>query len=215
MKLKESIIILTFTIICLLSCSESERKKPIPQNKFAPKKHNILLITVDTLRADHLSCYNRKLSIKTENIDSLADMGILFKAAYCQSSWTLPSMVSLLSSLYPSVHHAGEPLPETGKRARVPQNVEMLPRILKANGYHTAAFVTNVWLSSAFWFGNHFDTFINFSNQEDASEKISKNAMLFLSQKKSSPFFLWLHYLDPHEYPNYQKLHFDNYFYKN
>ena len=202
-------IYLLLFIVTIFSCSEPVSKEAVSSKKFLPQKHNILLITVDTLRADHLSCYNKKLEIKTENTDSLADTGILFKNANCQSSWTLPSIVSLFTSLYPSVHHAGEPQPTTKQLSKVPQNLKVLPLILKKYSYDTAAFVTNVFLSSAFWFGNHFETFINYSNQIDASEKITKNAIQFLKQKRKNPFFLWLHYLDPHEYHTYLKIEID------
>ena len=201
-----SLLIFVLAILC---CSESKRQEKTPAKHFTPQKYNILLITVDTLRADHLSCYNNKLEIKTENIDSLADSGILFENTNCQSSWTLPSMVSLFTSLYPSVHHAGEPHQATKQPAKVPRSVKGISLILRENSYDTIAFITNVFLSSAFWFGNHFETFVNYSNQIDASEKITENAIKILKQKRENPYLLWLHYLDPHEYHTYLKTDID------
>lgn len=199
-------IVIFFT---LAGCSEADKQEKAVRTKFPRQNYNILLISVDMLRADHVSCYNNKLEIKTENIDSLANTGILFEKTNCQSSWTLPSFVSLFTSLYPSVHHAGEPLSSTNQLSKVPQNLKFLSLILRENSYDTAAFITNVFLSSAFWFGNNFETFVNYSNQIDASEKITNNAIQFLKRERSRPYFLWLHYLDPHEYHTYVKIDMD------
>jgi arylsulfatase A-like enzyme len=192
-------------ILIFSGCSDRSKQESKTDN-FKHNKYNILLITVDTLRSDYVSCIKKDLKMKTENIDSIAGSGVVFENSNCQSSWTLPSVVSLLTSLYPAVHHAGEPISDTSQISLVPKSLKGLPVILKNNSYTTAAFTTNVFLSSAFLFGDNFETFINYSNQEDASEKITKNAIQFLKQKRMNPFFLWLHYLDPHEYHTYLKI---------
>jgi len=211
MKLKKygiGLIILMVIVFC--SCSQDQTPQDqVAQStqvskKILKKKYNILILTVDTLRSDYVSFNNSALKIRTDNIDKLAAKGVAFTQAHSQSSWTLPSLVTLFTSLYPPVHHAGEPV-STGEIAKVPRGLKELSLILKDNSYTTAAFITNVFLSSAFWFGNNFETFINYSNQIDASEKITQNAIQFFKHKRDKPFLLWLHYLDPHEYHTYVK----------
>ncbi len=73
------------------------------QAEDSKKDFNIVLITIDALRADHLSCYGYKRKT-SPNIDKIAEKGILFKNAIAPSSWTVPSMVSLFTSVYPLNH---------------------------------------------------------------------------------------------------------------
>jgi len=128
-------------------------------------RYNVLLITVDTLRPDYLSCYD-PAKVKTEHIDALARGGVVFENAVSQSPWTRPSVATILTGRYPSVHQAGFAtvsdgkiqLPMYGVRRSVPFLAEML-----ANRHLTTqAFVTNAHIRAGFGFDRGFDDFSHF-----------------------------------------------------
>ena len=102
--------------------------------KTAKNDFNILLITIDALRADHLSCYGyeRKTS---PNIDKIAEKGIVFKNVIAPSSWTAPSMVSLFTSTYPINHGVIQGLVNKKKVTQkiISSELTTIPEILKAN----------------------------------------------------------------------------------
>ena len=117
------------------------------------KSTNIILLTIDTLRPDHLGCYGYK-SIKTPNIDSLAKKGTLFTNAYSPVPLTLPSHVSILTGQYPvshGVHNNGTFV--------LPDSADTLAEILHNHGYKTGAVVASHVLASQFGLGKGFDYF--------------------------------------------------------
>ena len=125
---------------------------------------NIVLITIDTLRADHLSCYGYKRNT-SPNIDKIAEKGIIFTNVIAPSSWTAPSMVSLFTSTYPINHgviHSFES--ERGKKGYFKQEVfsselTTLTEILKQNGYTTFGVSSNHHLTEVSGFARGFDYF--------------------------------------------------------
>ena len=122
---------------------------------------NIVLVTIDTLRADHLSCYGyeRKTS---PNIDSIAERGILFKNVIAPSSWTAPSMVSLFTSVYPINHkvvHGIAPRWNPRKQEIFSEKLSTMTEIVKAHGYTTFGVAANFHLSEQFGFARGFDFF--------------------------------------------------------
>lgn len=98
---------------------------------------NVLLITIDNLRADALPCYGYKLNT-APHICRFADGGMIFTRAYANSSWTLPSEVSLFTGLYPTSHNIGQAMLDM-----LNPSVDTLPVLLKRNGYETIG-VTNI-----------------------------------------------------------------------
>ena len=165
------------------------------------KNFNIVLITIDTLRADHLSCYGyeRKTS---PNIDKIAETGIIFKNAIAPSSWTAPSMVSLVTSTYPTnhgvIHGIGYRKNKTIHTQEVfSDELATLAEILKANGYTTFGVASNLHLSEKFGFARGFDYFkcLPFLTAFHVNKTIYswENEI-----KKSDKYFIWLHYFDPH-----------------
>src|SRR5437660_2718888 len=105
----------------------------------APRKPDILLVVIDTLRADRLGCYGNDRGL-TPFIDSLAARGWVFRNAYAQSSWTIPSVASLLTSRYPSQHGA------FSYTSMLPDDELTLPEVLQANGYATGGVSAN-WVT--------------------------------------------------------------------
>lgn len=165
-------------------------------------RKNIILITVDCLRADHVSCVNKHSPIQTRFIDKLSKEGLVFTNAYSISSWTYPSCFSLNTSLYPSSS---------------PSNFSLSPsptlaEVLKENGYHTAAFISNPWLTKLHGFKRGFDKFCDtlywqtkFGESEDKFLPYSHIKGTILNeyalewiQSVGYPFFIWLHYMELH-----------------
>lgn len=166
-------------------------------------KLNILIITIDTLRADHISSYGYHL-VTSPNLDRLAQKGIRFDQAYTTIPLTGPAHTSLFTGRYPQETGArvnGQPL------ARDPRLLT-LPQILNKNGYATAAFVS-AWplkdrlarLDRGFEvYNQEFTRQFQWLNSYRSAEDVTLKTTRWLhSQKKSAkPFFLWVHYFDPH-----------------
>ena len=135
---------------------------------------NIILITMDTVRADHLSCYGYQ-SLTTPNLDRFSQEGVVFKNAYATNSWTLPSHASIFTGLYPSKHgadHTSDSLHgEAGQKQEYLDWYELLSRnftklskehqtlaeILSAGGYRTAGIIGGIFCSSIFGLSRGFD----------------------------------------------------------
>jgi len=161
---------------------------------------NIVLITIDTLRADHLSCYGYERNT-SPNIDKIAEKGIIFKNAIAPSSWTAPSMVSLFTSVYPINHgvvHGIGFKNDKGKQEIFSDELTTLTEILKSHGYTTFGVASNLHLSEKFGFARGFDQFkcLSFLPAPSVNQTIYswENDI-----KKSDKFFLWVHYIDPHD----------------
>jgi arylsulfatase A-like enzyme len=118
----------------------------------APDAPNVLLVMVDTLRADHLSCYGSTV-VRTPHIDQLADAGLRYANAFSQASWTRPSVATILTGLYPSSHGA------VHKADRLPDRVDTLAEMLQRAGYRTVGFADNANVSQAFNFQQGFDEY--------------------------------------------------------
>jgi len=115
---------------------------------------NVVVLVVDTLRADRLSCYGYDRPT-SPRLDALAERGCLFESAWAQAPWTRPSVASILTSLYPSSHDT------TTQWDRLPRSVPTVAELLHARGYETAAFSANMQVSPFFGFGRGFETFWN------------------------------------------------------
>ncbi len=161
---------------------------------------NIIVILVDTLRADHLGAYGYSRDT-SPNFDKLAKDSQLFTRAIASSSWTVPSVASLLSGLNPSGHMT-TPVRERPKALKIgdryPDAIDSMPEIFLKNGYQTAAITTNPWITKDFGFDQGFQTLDFFSRAR--AEKVIKSAKkrIDILQKKPDPFLLYMHFLDPH-----------------
>lgn len=179
-----------------------------------PPRSNVLLITVDTLRADHLSSYGygRRTS---PHIDSLAAAGVRFDQTAVQWPKTTPSFASLFTATYSKDN-------DIVRRVGIPVSCrfEMLAEVLRGQGYATAAVVSNGALGREFHFNQGFDTYIETwklgpggiggthlpaGGDPTRAEVVTHLATGLLDDLASAarsgkPYFLWVHYLDPH-YP--------------
>ncbi|RMF92084.1 MAG: hypothetical protein D6734_13040 [Candidatus Schekmanbacteria bacterium] len=180
---------------------------------FTLKHPNILLVSVDTLRADHLKCYGYPFET-SPFIDSIAERGALIKNAVSVSPSTLPSHTSLLTSLIPRKHGV------VRNGYILSNNLLTLQKILKNEGFTTAAFVSSYALSSNFNFNQDFDLYDEKFDKnrypgqqkiERAANKTTDAVIKYLKEYSAKkPFFIFLHYIDPHwpysPPPNYSRL---------
>ena len=165
---------------------------------------NILLISIDTLRADHLGCYGYDRPT-SPNIDSLARKGVLFEDAFSPASWTLPGHMSIFTSLYPSFHK----LTHNAMlgNLRLDSSERTITELLRGLGYRTASFVTHPFLAAAWGFDRGFDLYVRketgLANAAEQTERALRWLEWHLYHERRglepSGFFLFLHYIDPHE----------------
>ena len=150
---------------------------------------NIILISIDTLRADHCSCYGYDKKT-TPMLDLLAEKGVRFSHSYSSSPWTLPSHASMFSGLYPFKHHAVDDF------ISIHKSVPMLAEKLKAAGYETGAFVSHYYLSKDYGFDRGFDKFV--TRLDAPATDMSEIASRWIRDHRKGNFFAFIHYFDPH-----------------
>jgi choline-sulfatase len=163
----------------------------------------VILISIDTLRSDHLPAYGFK-GVETPAIDALRRDGILFERAWSHVPLTLPSHASMLSGLLPPEHGVRD----NGGYLFDATKHPYLPRLLKDAGYDTAAFVSSFVLHSGTGLGTGFDVYdhgpegveVRSELVERAGAETVRKAIDWLSGRKSKerPFFLFVHLYDPH-----------------
>jgi len=192
-----------FVVVLTMAARAAPPKAPSSNPKFP----NIFLITLDTTRADRMGFLGSKRGL-TPNLDALAQQGAVFTHAYSQVPLTPPSHASILSGTYPQFHHVID------FQMALPQDVPYAPDILRAHGYHTAAFVGSIVLEPrapyAPGFDRGFDHYdANFHNEgpgEDRYNTVQRrgsevvaHALAWLNRHPKGPFFIWLHLYDAHD----------------
>jgi choline-sulfatase len=157
---------------------------------------NLLLITVDTLRPDHLGYhgYDRDTS---PVIDNLAAGGVVFENSYSQSGWTLPSIATILTGHYPKDHGA------TDFHWSLDVKLPTLAGTLRRNGYDTHGYVSHVMLTPTYGIADGFASYdysvLNAGDPHDvATAQELTNLALAGLKKAKKPWFVWVHYFDPH-----------------
>lgn len=177
------------------------------------RKSNLLLITLDTVRTDRLSCYGSTI-LTTPALDRIAERGVLFEQAIAPAPMTLPSHATVMTGLYPQRH---------GVRAngafRLSNRAITLAEILRNNGYRTAAVIGSFILDSSYGLSQGFDYYDDemVSSPADIpgsqgqqgqlmkitprpASEVTSRSLSWLARAADKPFFLWIHYYDPH-YP--------------
>ena len=159
----------------------------------------VVLITVDTLRADHLGAYGYPRDV-TPFVDQLAETGVLFNNTYAVSSTTLTCHASLFSSLYPPQHQLirnGETLHES---------VYTMAQMFQAQGYRTGAFSTVGFLQTL---ERGFDVFSTEKKYFPSQHVVGKAMQWLRENKDAEKIFVWIHLFDVHEWYRPKHLHED------
>ncbi|UCE98571.1 MAG: sulfatase [Planctomycetota bacterium] len=174
------------------------------RKKTSVKQTNVILISIDTLRADHVGCYGYQRPT-SPTLDNLASEGLLFEDVTSTSPWTLPAHGSLLTGLYPNRHGL------KSYNNRLPNDVVTLSEILSKHGFSTAAVVNSLYVSQRYGFNRGFDyfTYVKEIINLRVPSRVGDEALNWLAKYCSEPFFLFLHYFDIHSdytsLPRYEK----------
>jgi len=205
-------LLYVFNIIIVASLGEFDFSG-VDQVAGSDSKPNVILVSIDALRADHLGCYGYQLPC-SPYIDSIALEGARFENAMCPIPSSTPSHASLLTGLTPLTHGA-----RMNGYALSPE-IKTLAEYLKDSGYNTAGFVTNIWISSSFGIDQGFDLYMESGRLEVISSRdiyylarailpiqifdkyFSKSSTLKVSTRwlrsAQAPFFAFIHFLDVH-----------------
>jgi arylsulfatase A-like enzyme/Flp pilus assembly protein TadD len=174
------------------------------------KSPNVVLITIDTVRADHVGCYGYR-SARTPNLDALARDGVLFRTVAASVPLTLPSHCSILTGTYPTLHGVRDNL-----GYHLGDSPPTLAELLKRKGYVTAAFVGSEVLSVRRGLNRGFDTYsapfrrkmrrdnplvFNLQELQRRADEVIDDALAWMATQpphSAKPFFVWIHLYDPH-----------------
>ena len=199
-----------FTLLLIFQQGCDSRDKP------SLEKEIIILITVDSLRTDHIGCYGYPKNT-TPNIDKLSKNAYKFNQAYATSTWTKPSIASLLTSRYMSEHLVVIPVnkeiapivnlldPEILARGiSLPERFPLFHEFLI--NYEKAAYINNPHLHAQFGFNRGWDVYEYFDPKItndgvifSRAGEMNREALKFIDQSRSQKLFIWMHYDDVHE----------------
>ncbi len=198
-------IVLAILVSCAQIGCQSDGPGEAPGNEAT--QPNLILISIDTLRPDHLGCYGYERPTSA-TIDSLAQRGVVFDHAFAQASWTLPSHMSMFTSMYPHTHQVED------QGASLAEGIATAAEALSESGYSTDGFVSWIFLSSRFGFDRGFDRYDEIVPGRkivdgrpkpfypDVTTLVDSVLVNFVDAQPTpgteSPFYLFLHIFDPH-----------------
>jgi len=170
---------------------ELERVVQRPFVRPSEERPSIVLVVMDTLRADELSCYGNRAHT-TPALDALAARGLLHERAYATSSWTWPSTVSILTGLWPEAHGVVSQF-----HCYLDHRLDTLAEVLGRENFATAAFACNPLLDPSKGFAQGFEVY-DYSRQFRTSEAVLWDIESWIVRHAEARFFLYLHLIDPH-----------------
>ncbi|MGZ5554861.1 MAG: sulfatase-like hydrolase/transferase, partial [Candidatus Aminicenantales bacterium] len=167
------------------------------------EKPNVLLVTLDTTRADHLPCYGYA-GVSTPNLDAVAGRGIVFEQAATATPLTLPSHSTIMTGMYPTFHGV-----RVNGNTALGDDQTTLAEVLSARGYDTGAFIAAFVLDGRWGLKQGFDHYddkfnlqkykhLDLGEVQRPGNEIVDAALAWLEGEKSKPFFAWVHLYDPH-----------------
>ena len=171
----------------------------LPLAAHAADRPNLLFLSIDTLRADHLSSYGYE-RLTTPTIDAIAGNGMRFDQARSAAPWTLPSFATMFTGRYPTRHGAGAEGAVRNIAEQVPRpmapGIPTLAGSLRKSGYRTAAITSNPYLSLG-----PLRDFQDVTNKAVRADRIGALARDWIVREsgKRQPWMLWVHFNDPHE----------------
>ena len=165
---------------------------------FKLARKNVILISLDTVRADHLGFMGHERAT-SPNLDRLAARGVYFTQCISQAPWTTPAHFSILTGLYPSTHGGNQPFQAQSRR--VPRGLSTLGAILGRAGYVPVAFTGRGSISASFGFDQGFDFYNETQDGADGQGDVRlvvDKALAWLERNRERSFFLFLHTYEPH-----------------
>lgn len=195
-------LLLVLLLLTVVSVFAQSRPTGRPAQHLSARP-NVVLITIDTLRPDHLHCYGYN-QIQTPNIDSIASDGVRFEQAYTPVPITLPSHSVILTGTYPTMSGMHD---FSGNNLSSEQPT--LATVLRARGYDTGAVIAAAVLDRRFGLNQGFDFYYdhfdfsrlaetNLDLMERPANQVIDQALSWLAGRRQKPFFLWVHLYDPH-----------------
>jgi arylsulfatase A-like enzyme/Tfp pilus assembly protein PilF len=186
-------LLAAFAAFSLAGCRAGHR----PEAARPGDRRPIILVTVDTLRADRLGAYGSPKGL-TPALDRFAQNATRFAAAVTQAPLTLPAHATILTGLHPARHGI-----RTNDGFRLPANVPTLAEALHSRGYATAAFIGGAPLAASFGLARGFDRYDDDflrapAAVERPADEVIRAGVAWIDQHRSSSFFVWLHLFDPH-----------------
>ena len=177
--------LIALVFLLIVGCGEKSSSGP----------YNIILISIDTLRPDHMSCYYY-FQPTTPTIDALAMQGTVFDKALATSSWTLPSHTTMFTGLYPAFHGVQD------DGSKLANSIPTLAEHLKLGGYQTWGVVSHLYVSSQFGLERGFDVFddslIEGGIRVPRAQEVVDRALELITAAESAPYFAFIHFYDPH-----------------
>ncbi len=166
-------------------------------------KPNVIIVTMDTTRADHLACYGYS-GVKTPTLDALAGRGVLFEQCAAASPLTLPSHATIMTGMYPTYHGV-----RVNGNTAVSESQTTLAEVFSGRGYDTGAFIAAFVLDGRWGLNQGFkhydDSFdlkkykqIDLGAVQKPGNEVMDEALAWLEKAKAAPFFAWIHLYDPH-----------------
>lgn len=180
-------------------------------SRFSPAAPSVLLIVIDTIRPDRIGCYG-STTVQTPSIDRLASEGVLFENGFTQAAYTLPSMSTIMTSLYPYRHQV------RSNRMNLSEEFGTLAELFQSAGYRTGAILGSAVLDGDRNLSQGFDHYDDSfpekltvysetlkkagialgSNAERRANDVTDRALEWATDHNGKPFFLFAHYFDPH-----------------
>ncbi|MCB9708712.1 MAG: sulfatase [Myxococcales bacterium] len=155
---------------------------------------NVVLLIIDTMRADKLRPYNAKTQVRTPVLDQVSKEGVVFAQAQAPENWTKPSVASILTSLYPESHHTKD------MEAKLPEAALLISEQCKKEGLTTGSFIANGHVSDRFGFKQGWDYYTNYIREQKNSEaeRVFSDAGAWIEKNKDKRFFAFIQTIDPH-----------------
>src|SRR3989475_5826151 len=189
------------SVVVLSSCKSADKRETESPDRL--RRLNVVVVTIDTLRPDHVQCYGYR-HVETPTLDSLAQRGVLFEQAVAQAPLTPPSHASIFTGQYPTAHHVRN----TGGFI-LPSSSRPLAKIVQERGWDLAAFIGSAVLKKIFGFNLGFAVYDDQMPKHGPKDEFREDperragvvvdrAIQWLNAQSGKPFFLWVHLYDPH-----------------
>lgn len=166
---------------------------PEEERRLEPAK-NVVVLVVDTLRADKLRPFNPRSRVNTPVLDAMAGQSVLFEQAHAPENWTKPSVASVLTGLFPATHGA------KSTEARLPDGALLISEHVRAQGFATAGFIANGYVSDRFGFDQGWDHYTNYirESRNTEAENVFGEAATWIEAHRDGRFFVYIQTIDPH-----------------